>query len=134
MSIRPTPRTVASALAIDIALVVVFAAIGRVSHTERLTVVGVGETAWPFLTGLIAGWLATLGWRAPLAPVRTGLGVWALTLAGGMLLRAASRQGVAVAFVVVAGVVLLLFLVGWRGVATAIRRRRAVSEPASGSR
>lgn len=118
-----TPRTTAIALAADVALVIVFAAIGRASHDEQLTVAGTSETAWPFLGGLVAGWLATLGWRAPLAPVRTGLGIWALTLVGGMLLRAASRQSVAVAFVIVAAIVLLVFLVGWRTTATLIRRR-----------
>ncbi|MBN9183471.1 MAG: DUF3054 family protein, partial [Microbacterium sp.] len=59
-----------------------------------------------------------------------GLGVWAVTVAGGMLLRAVSGQGVVLAFVVVAAVVLLIALIGWRGIAALIRslrRRRATT-------
>jgi hypothetical protein len=50
--------------------------------------------------------------------------VWAVTLVVGMLLRALSGQGVAAAFIVVAGITLLLFLVGWRGIAALLARRR----------
>lgn len=64
------------------------------------------------------------GWRRPLAPVRTGLPVWAVTLVAGMLLRALSGQGVQVAFVIVAGLTLLLFLVGWRAIAALVTRAR----------
>ncbi|WP_243074052.1 DUF3054 domain-containing protein [Microbacterium sp. SS28] len=119
------PRTVGTALAVDVVLVVVFAAIGRASHTEDLTAAGIWQTGWPFLVGLALGWLLTRGWRAPLAPVRTGLGLWALTVVGGMLLRGISGQGTAVAFIIVASIVLLAFLVGWRAIASLVVRRRA---------
>lgn len=120
----PASRSIAMAFAADVVLVVVFAVIGRASHQEDVSMGGVALTAWPFLVGLVAGWLVSLGWRAPLAPVRTGLGVWALTLSGGMLLRAVSGQGVQVAFVIVAAIVLLLFLVGWRTIAALAGRAR----------
>ena len=107
----------------DAVLIVAFALTGRASHAENLWV-GLWTTAWPFLAGVVVGWLVTLAWRAPAAPLRTGLGVWALTLVGGMLLRTASGQGTAVAFIVVAAVVLLVLLVGWRGIAAIVRRRR----------
>jgi len=94
---RPTPRMIVLSLALDIALVVVFAAIGRASHDSDV-LTGLLQTAWPFLAGLGIGWLVTLAWRAPTAPVRTGLGVWAATVIGGMLLRAASGQGTAPPF------------------------------------
>lgn len=113
---------IAIALGIDVFLVLVFAAIGRASHGEELS--GLLVTAWPFLGGLALGWLVTLAWRAPAAPVRTGLGVWVVTVAGGMLLRTATGQGTAIAFVVVATVTLLVLLVGWRAVAAIARRRR----------
>lgn len=116
-------RAVVVSAVIDAALVVVFAAIGRASHGEDV-LGGLVITAWPFLAALALGWLIALAWRAPDAPVRTGLPVWAVTVAGGMLLRAASGQGVQVAFVVVAAIVLLLFLVGRRAVALLIRRAR----------
>lgn len=115
-------RTIVLAAVVDAVLVVAFAVIGRASHAEALTLGGIAETAWPFLAGLAIGWLVTLARRAPLAPARTGLGVWALTVAGGMLLRAASGQGVVLAFVIVASIVLLIFLVGWRAIAALVRR------------
>lgn len=124
------PRTALLALLADAVLVVAFAAIGRASHDEVLTPLGVLGTAWPFLAGLGAGWLATLAWRRPVAPVRTGLGVWAVTVVAGMLLRALSGQGTATAFIVVATLTLLVFLVGWRVIATAIARfRGSASRP-----
>ncbi len=122
----PRSRTIALAFGLDVVLVVLFAVIGRASHAEHLTMAGVWQTAWPFLGGLIAGWLITMAWRAPLAPVRTGLGVWALTLGGGMLLRIVSGQGTAVAFIIVASIVLLVFLFGWRGIASLVTRRATV--------
>lgn len=116
-------RSVGLALALDVVLVVAFAAIGRASHDSDVWT-GLWQTAWPFLAGLGLGWLVTLAWRAPMAPVRTGIGVWAVTVAAGMLLRAVSGQGIAVAFIVVAAVTLLIALVGWRVVALVMRRAR----------
>ena len=122
MSVRP--RTIALALVLDTVLVVAFSALGRASHDSDVFG-GLWQTAWPFLVGLALGWLVTLAWRAPLAPVRTGLGVWAATVIGGMLLRAASGQGTAPAFIIVATLTLLVLLVGWRGSATRVARRRS---------
>ncbi|MEU1971008.1 DUF3054 domain-containing protein [Microbacterium sp. NPDC019599] len=118
-------RVMAGAFALDVVLVVVFAVIGRASHDEDLTVAGAAQTAWPFLVGLVLGWLLTRAWRAPLAILPTGIGVWLLTVAAGMLLRGVTGQGVALAFVIVASIVLLVFLVGWRVIAALIRRGRS---------
>lgn len=133
MSDRPVPavdtapaypaKPIIVAFLLDAVLVVVFATIGRASHSEDV-LLGLWTTAWTFLLALVIGWAVTLAWRAPLAPVRTGLPVWAITVAGGMLLRALSGQGVQVAFVIVAAVVLLVMLVGWRLVAALILRSR----------
>ena len=59
--------------------------------------------------------------------MRTGIVVWVVTVTAGMLLRAATGQGVAFAFVVVATATLALLLVGWRAVVAVVRRsmRRA---------
>ena len=129
-------RTVALAFVADVLLVVVFAAIGRASHDEGILGtggLGLLQTSWPFVVALVAGWLVTRGWARPLAPLRTGLGVWATTVVLGMALRAVSGQGVAVAFVIVASVTLLVLLVGWRAigalVARASRRRRVRQDP-----
>ena len=120
---RARPATLIGALLLDAALVTVFAAIGRASHAEDI-LAGLWITAWPFLAALIAGWTVTLAWRAPAAPVRTGLPVWAITVAGGMLLRWVGGQGVQPAFVAVASLVLLALLVGWRVVAALVARIR----------
>ncbi|MDT7755060.1 MAG: hypothetical protein QOH27_958 [Mycobacterium sp.] len=116
-------RPVAVALLIDVACVVVFCTIGRRSHAEGITLGGVAETAWPFLTGTAVGWLATRAWRRPTALTPTGLGVWIGTVVVGMMLRKLTSQGTALSFVVVASVVTAILLLGWRGVA-AVRTRR----------
>ena len=118
-------RAVVLAGVVDLVLVIAFAAIGRASPDEdALAIAGLWTTAWPFLAGLAIGWTIALAWRAPIAPVRTGLPVWAVTVVGGMILRAASGQGVQVAFVIVAAIVLLVFLVGWRLIARLVGRLR----------
>ena len=118
------PRAIALSLLLDIALVIAFAALGRASHDSDVWI-GLWQTAWPFLAGLGVGWLVTLAWRVPTAPVRTGLGVWAATVVGGMLLRAASDQGTALPFIIVATLTLFVLLVGWRAIAAIAARVRA---------
>lgn len=120
---RPRTRVVVLAAVIDIALVVGFAAAGRASHDEGPA--GVLVTAWPFLGGLAIGWLVTLAWRRPLRLAWTGIVVWLCTVAGGMLLRIVSGQGTAVAFIIVATVVLGAVLIGWRLVAKLVVSRAA---------
>jgi Protein of unknown function (DUF3054) len=121
----PAPAPTRSAplgLAVDIVCVLVFCAIGRRSHAEGITLAGVAQTAWPFLSGTAAGWLLSRGWRAPTAIVPTGVSVWVATVIVGMLLRKASSQGVAVSFVIVASLVTAALLLGWR---LAVRLTRA---------
>lgn len=116
-------KPIVVAFLLDAVAVVVFSAIGRASHGAH-AVVGLWDTAWTFLLALVIAWSVSLAWRAPLASVRTGLPVWALTVAGGMLLRGVSGQGVQVAFVIVAAIALLVMLVGWRLIAALLVRRR----------
>lgn len=123
-SSAPSTGLRVAAFAADVVLVVVFAAIGRGSHDEAPFGPGLVTTAWPFVVALVAGWIVTLAWRAPTAPLRTGVPVWAITVIGGMLLRWASDQGTAPAFIIVATLTLALFLVGWRAVASLVRRTR----------
>ncbi len=107
---------------LDALLVVIFAAVGRASHSENV-LAGLWNTSWTFLLALVAGWGVARAWRGPAAPIRAGLPVWGTTVAGGMLLRGVSGQGVQMAFVIVAAIVLLLMLVGWRVIAALIGRR-----------
>jgi Protein of unknown function (DUF3054) len=110
------------ALFADIGCVVVFCAIGRRSHAEGLTVVGIVQTGWPFLTGTAVGWLLIRGWRRPFSIIPTGVVVWVCTVVVGMLLRKTTSAGVSASFVVVASVATAVLLLGWRATAALIRR------------
>ena len=117
----PIRRTV---IAVDCLLVVLFAVIGRASHSEALSLAGIVRTSWPFLVGVVAGDLVA-AWRR-LAPLSLAAGgcAWAGALVLGMLLRAASGQGTALAFIVVAAVVLAVLLLGTRLLLRTFVRRR----------
>lgn len=114
-------RSAALAFLADVVCVVIFCAIGRRSHAEGITLAGVAHTSWPFLTGTVAGWALSRGWRRPTALNPTGLTVWVSTVVIGMLLRKASAQGVAVSFVIVASTVTAILLLGWRGAARLVK-------------
>ncbi|MGE2835260.1 DUF3054 domain-containing protein [Mycobacterium sp. SMC-4] len=107
-------RTAALAFAADLVCVVVFCTIGRRSHAEGLTVGGIAETAWPFLTGTVAGWLLARGWQRPTSLAPTGLVVWVCTVVVGMLLRKVTSAGTATSFIVVASLTTAALLLGWR--------------------
>ena len=117
-------RPLTTALVLDVVLVIVFAAIGRSSHEEGLTVLGVVETAAPFLAGLALGWLVARWARVVPVSRAGGLVVWVCTVAGGMVVRQLAGEGTAFSFIVVASIVLGLFLLASRLVVrfTAIRR------------
>ena len=112
------------AFAVDVLLVLVFAAVGRASHDEANPVLGALVTAWPFLVGTVVGWavvrLLRKAWPLEVGP---GLTVWFATVLIGMVLRQSTGQGTAVSFVLVAALVLAVFLVGWRALATLVPRR-----------
>ncbi|MFD6056362.1 DUF3054 domain-containing protein [Agromyces sp. NPDC060279] len=109
----------------DVLLVALFVVIGRRSHAEGLDLAGLWQTAWPFLAALVVGWLVSLAWRRPLALWPSGVVIWAVTLVGGMLLRAASGQGTQLPFVLVAAGTLALFLLGWRAIVALVARLRS---------
>lgn len=98
-------------LIVDLLLVVVFAIIGRVSHSEGVSLAGIVTTGWPFVLGLLIAWvLVTLfRWR-PWRPFPAGVFIWIVTVGGGMLLRLAIGDTAEVAFIVVAAIVLGAFL------------------------
>jgi peptidoglycan/LPS O-acetylase OafA/YrhL len=98
----------------DVAAILIFCALGRHSHDERVSVSGLARTSGPFLAGTLFGWLLSRGWRRPAAVAPTGVIVWVSTVVVGMLLRKASSASVAGGFVVVASTVTGVFLLGWR--------------------
>lgn len=102
----------------------VFVAIGRATHEEGLTALGVLSTAWPFVVALSVAWLVQRAWRRPRAVV-TGVLAWILTVIIGLTLRVvATPDTAAVAFIIVTTVTLALFLIGWRLIAKLILARR----------
>ncbi|MDO5492278.1 MAG: DUF3054 domain-containing protein [Nesterenkonia sp.] len=104
-----------SLLLIDGGLVVLFAVLGNRSHDTGLGIGDVLGTAGPFLVALILTTLLLRGHRRPSRMVPDGLVVWTGTVAGGMLLRAATDLGgVQVSFVLVAAGVLGVLLCGRR--------------------
>lgn len=126
MNIR---QAAVGAAALDAGAIAVFAVIGRASHDEGIlgeNGLGLLTTYWPFAAGAAAGWLLARGWNAPCDWKRTGVIVWAATLAGGMGLRAVSGQGVQVSFVIVAGTFLAAGLIGWRVVSGLVAKRRGL--------
>ena len=108
-------RAVVTAAVADVVAVVVFVALGRRSHDEGgNVVVGTAKVAAPFLIALAAGWLAARAWQRPRAIV-TGLVIWVITVALGMVLRRfVFDRGTATSFVIVATIVTGVFLLGWR--------------------
>ncbi|MCV7207604.1 DUF3054 domain-containing protein [Mycolicibacterium canariasense] len=115
-------NTVLAAAVADAVAVIVFCTVGRRSHAEGVTLTGVAETAWPFLTGTLVGWLIARGWRRPTSITPTGLIVWVATVAVGMLLRKATSAGTAFSFVVVATLTTAILLLGWRAAAKVASR------------
>lgn len=122
----PPASSALLAAVVDALLVIAFVLIGRASHNEGP--LGTIVTLWPFLVGLAVGWIGARAWRTPLRIRWTGLTVWAATVIVGVLLRLVGGQGVQIAFVIVATVVLAFFLLGWRAVGNLVvllRSRRA---------
>lgn len=114
-----TPR----AAGLDTFIVVLFVAIGRREHDRDSAIVGLLETAAPFLIALGIAWVVLRAWRHP-TDWRTGVGIWAIVIIVGMALRnLVFDDGTAASFIVVATVFVGVFLVGWRLAFTAIQRR-----------
>ncbi len=111
---RSARKQVLPDLLIDILMVVAFVLIGRRSHDESFDLAGTWQTAWPFLAALGIGWIVARAWRSPDRVWPTGVVIWAVTVVGGMLLRAVAGQGTDVAFIVVATLTIGAFVIGWR--------------------
>lgn len=122
---RTDPSTIIGTVLADVACVLAFAASGRATHQEGMSIGGILNTAWPFLVALVAAWLISRGWGHPTSPWPTGTVLWAVTVVAGLGLRAATGGGLAGGFPYVAAGVLALFLIGWRVVARGVMRLRS---------
>ena len=110
-------------LLLDAVVLLIFAGVGRREHDSGNPVLGVFDTAWPFLVGAVAGHLiVSLALRRHPATLVAGVVVWVSSIVIGMLLRQATDQGTATSFIVVATCFTGFFLLGWRLVAGLLRR------------
>jgi hypothetical protein len=124
-----TDRRLAVAIGLDVFVVVLFVAIGRRNHDEEPGIIGVLQTAAPFLIGLAVAWLIVRAWRRPTS-ILTGVAIWPITILVGMIARnVVFDEGTATAFVIVATLFLGACLVGWRAVYRLVDRRRRTAVP-----
>ena len=116
------PRRTALAFAVDAAVLVLFADVGRRSHDEDAALAGTLLVAAPFLTGWAVGAAAARLAGDPLS-VHRAVPAWALALPIGFALRAATGRGLGFGFLVVTVVFTAATLLGWRLLAAALRQR-----------
>ena len=110
---KPVRHFIYDALCI-LALVI----IGTRNHDTDTGVSGVLYVALPFWIALIVGWAITRAHRSSNATA-TGVVVWIITVALGMVLRnLVFDRGTAAAFIVVASVFLAISMNGWRIIST----------------
>jgi hypothetical protein len=112
-------------MSLDLVCVLVFVAIGRSVHDHGLKLAGTASTAWPFLSGLAAGWIVIAATRRDFVSPAGGAVACISTVAIGMVLRVVSGQGTAFAFVLVALGFLGLAMFGWRLVVAGVGRMRS---------
>ena len=113
MTERRTPVWVAAAA--DLVVIALFVVIGRRTHHTGSAAAGFVRVLWPFLVGLVAGWLATGLASAPLAWRRV-VPAWFVTVGLGLALRIfVQGHDFKPAFTVVAVVFVGVGMLGWRG-------------------
>jgi hypothetical protein len=128
---RLSPVILGSVLA-DLIAVALFVTVGRLSHDESLTVGGLVRTGWPFLVGLIGGYIGIALTRWPVLSLRGGAVIAVKTCVIGLVLRyGVARDGAPFSFVVVTFLVLTALIVGWRLVALGVLRRAEMTARAA---
>ncbi|MDF3050289.1 MAG: rane protein [Pseudonocardia sp.] len=118
---RAQSRVALLAGAADAVAVVVFAAVGRLSHGEADDLLGLIGTAAPFGAGLVAAWATPVVRREP-ASLRAGAVAVVCAAGIGLLLRAGFTGSLPLSFAVVATASLAVLLLGWRGLAAVVSR------------
>lgn len=118
---------VALGILLDIGVVLTFVTLSRLSHNQVIDAAGVLGTAWPFLLGLVIGWLVSRSWRTTLT-FKAALAVFVCTLALGIAFRRLTFTGAQPSFVAMAFSVLSVLLMGWRLIAYLEMRRRATAD------
>ena len=117
----PSSRISLLAAAADAVAVVVFAAVGRLSHGEADDLLGLVATAAPFGVGLVAAWATPVVRREPAGWQAAAVAVVCVA-AIGLLLRAGFTGRLPLSFALVATVSLAVLMLGWRGLAALVSR------------
>ncbi|MDO5453881.1 MAG: DUF3054 domain-containing protein [Corynebacterium sp.] len=118
-----------SAILADVVAIAVFALLARMAHQSDdmpFTFGGWLSTLWPFLIGVAVAWvviaaakwdgakLHPAGWVAWLIVVVVGLSIWGIR----------NQAFPHWSFIIVASVMSVILMLGWRAVAKAVTRRR----------
>jgi hypothetical protein len=120
----PHDLRAAAVFTVDLVAVVVFVLLGRFSHGEDEALTGVLITLWPFLCGMLVGWLVLLLTGTRPVGYPAGAIIVVSTVVVGMVLRGTiSHSGTPVTFVIAAAAFLTLCVIGWRSVAHLVRSR-----------
>lgn len=120
----PPGRSRAVILALDVVLIVLFAALGRDTHQHGLDPAGILVTASPFLAACLAGWILLSRRSSPAALWPAGVALWLITVVAGLGIRALFGGGVALSFAIVTLCVLGAFLLLPRLAAHLLARRK----------
>ncbi|HUZ40596.1 MAG TPA: DUF3054 domain-containing protein [Acidimicrobiales bacterium] len=99
---------------IDFLVVLLFVVIGRSNHHHGDSLSGLASTTWPFVVGLVIGWITVIVRRQKGVSLVAGVEVWLATVAFGMILRVIAGQGTAFDFIVVALTFLGALMLGLR--------------------
>lgn len=109
----------------DLTHVLFFVATGRTAHDVDTGFSAFTRIAAPFVIALVVAWVVARAWRDATS-WRTGIVVWVITVALGMVLRRAVFDGgLALPFVIVTSLYLGAVLLGWRAIARWWARRSA---------
>jgi hypothetical protein len=119
--VAPSSRISLLAAAADAVAVVVFAAVGRLSHGESDDLLGLVATVAPFGVGLVAAWATPVVRHEP-ASWRAGAVALACVAGIGLLLRAGFLGRLPLSFAVIATISLAVLLLGWRALAALVSR------------
>lgn len=134
MRLHTRPGTIMSAVSktssviTDVLAIALFALLARMAHQSEempFNFAGWLETLWPFLLGVALAWIViTLAtWDgARLAPA--GLSAWIITASTGLIIWGVKNGAVPhISFIIVAGVMSGLLMLGWRAAGMVAGRR-----------
>ena len=117
-------RVIIGSVLADLVAVVFFVVVGRLSHDESLSASGLLRTGWPFVIGIVGGYVGIALTRWPVLSLRGGTVIAVKTFIIGLVLRyGVVRDGTPFSFVVVTMVILTALILGWRLLALALLRR-----------